>query len=63
MNKMVMFFIHWRLQGTKIFYHKQISHENIQQCQTTVYDWWTCVEWVYPVCEQLKGMLHMLKMC
>ena len=26
-----MFFIHWRLQGTKIFYHEQISHKNIQQ--------------------------------
>ena len=26
-----MFFIHWRLQGTKIFYHEQISHENIQR--------------------------------
>ena len=25
-----MFFIHWRLQGTEIFYHEQISHENIQ---------------------------------
>ena len=30
MNKKVMFFIHWGLQGTKIFYHEQISHENIQ---------------------------------
>ena len=38
-NKKVMFFIHWRLQETKIFYHKQISHENIQRWiffQTTV---------------------------
>ena len=26
-----MFLIHWRFQGTKIFYHEQISHENIQQ--------------------------------
>ena len=31
MNKKVMFFIHWRLQEMKIFYHEQISHENIQQ--------------------------------
>ena len=26
-----MFIIHWRLQGMKIFYHEQISHENIQR--------------------------------
>ena len=31
MNENVMFFIHWRLQGTKVFYHEQISHENIQR--------------------------------
>ena len=31
-----MFFIHWKLQGTKIFYREQISHENIQRCQTKV---------------------------
>ena len=41
MNKKVMFFIHCRLQETKIFYHKQISHENIQWWifQTTVGSW------------------------
>ena len=26
-----MFIIHWRLQGTKILYHEQISHKNIQR--------------------------------
>ena len=31
MNKKIMHFIHWRLQGMKIFYHEQISHENIQR--------------------------------
>ena len=40
MNEKVMFFIHWRLQRTKIFYHKQISYENINGkffFQTMVY--------------------------
>ena len=31
MNKEWMFFVPWRLQGMKIFYHKQISQENIQR--------------------------------
>ena len=30
MNKSNVF-IHWRLQGMRIFYHEQISHENIQR--------------------------------
>ena len=55
MNKKVMFFIQWRLQGTKIFYHEQISHKKIFNGKFFP-NYGTCV--LLLACYTTRNMIH-----